>query len=542
MIRRDPPQSVRYERDPFWERTREFRDLVQTMVDDPGAKLPSSLSDGQRVAVEAEASSRRWGGFSRGDYRAALERAMDETRLRISAPVSDAPTEDLIAAWRQPEARELWQRIIADAAPNQKSAPGLHAALGVMLAVGGMRATPHILHGYNFLRNNGSLFALVSELARSCQGVGKCDPVPRSYEQITRYLPRLAEGLPAEVHVALAQIASTFANWGLPVGRHLAVDGSLVPAWAQQRGAFVDGKFNQALEDRLNRRTPEARFVVHGRVYDQATVEQSKRPDGAAEQTRGVTRRVRGYLLTCVVDLATGLTLAFDLSAATAKEPEILREVLLPRLFDLSPHLEVSAIVGDAGYDHDRPHGHLQTNYGIPLVAIRKSHALMSRGKVFREVEHPSVKGLRGDGVAVCRAHGLELEYKKLDAPPRNRLRLRPGDPTDPRAFRSRFFCPAGCGMVSIATQRAWSNLPYFPHNPHGRPNLFALRRALLLRRNQVEASFSALQVGYKQCLDGAARVRVADRGANEALLAIAIVTRALLALAAEREHRGEVV
>ena len=57
--------------------------------------------------------------------------------------------------------------------------------------------------------------------------------------------------------------AREFLSAGIPVGRYLAVDGSLVPAWAQQRGARVHGKWDRAREDHLRRRTPEAGFVAY---------------------------------------------------------------------------------------------------------------------------------------------------------------------------------------------------------------------------------------------------------------------------------------
>jgi hypothetical protein len=296
-----------------------------------------------------------------------------------------------------------------------------------------------------------------------------------------------------------------------------------MPAWAQQRGATVNGKFNPALEKRLSRRTPGADFVFHGRDHE----------NGASG------RAVRGYNLMSAVDIATGLVLSFHLGPATSHEPTILREKLLPTLFTVMPDLEVTSIVGDAKYDDAQTHEHLETRYGIHLVATRKAHALSRRGRMFTELDHPSVRGVGGDGIAICRAHNLRLPYAGM-WPTRRPVHLRPGEPVSAAAIRSRFVCEMGCGKVSIATQACWSNLPYFPFTPFGRLDLFARRRALLHRRNQVEAVFSSLQVGYKQCLDGAARVRLHDQTVNEALIGLSNVTRAFLALHAERLHRGE--
>jgi hypothetical protein len=490
--------------------------------------------------------SRRWPRLTRAEYGRAMERAANDVRLLVAAPTSDAPTTDVIDAWRQPEARALWNRLLTERVTTRSSAPGLQFAMGVLLALGALRATPHILHAHDLLLNNAALFALVSELAASCESPARCEPAPISYAQVTRHLRRLSEGLAAEVHLALGDIAVTFQRWNYPVGRNLAVDGSLVPAWAQQRSGKAKGEWNQQREDRLRRRTPEAGFVMYSRNYLPEGLDARAHAEaGHPKRTQLISAAVRGYGLTALVDLATGLTLAFDLrDATTAQEPRVLRDALLPMLFDLAPALEVQAIVGDAKYDDNPTHEHLETHYGIHLVAVRKRHALARPAARFTEADHPSVAAVRTDGIAICRAHSVELEYRELSPGPtkRKQLGLRPGQELDPRAFRSRFECPHGCGKVSVATRECWSHLPYYPRTPHGRHKLFAQRRALLNRRNQIESVFSALQVGYKVSLDGAARTRAFDRSFTEALIALSIVTKALLLLRAERVARGEVI
>jgi hypothetical protein len=317
------------------------------------------------------------------------------------------------------------------------------------------------------------------------------------------------------------------------------VDGSLVPAWAQQRPAYANGKWDPKLEAHLRRRAPEAGYVAYSR-FEEDGLDEKAHADQRADRSRkrSYHASVRGYRLTTLVDVATGLPLVFDLRDATkAHEPRVLRDILLPTLFGISPDLSVDTIVGDAAYDDNATHEHLETRYGIHVVVGRKAHAFTRRGVFFSEDEHRSVKGVQGTGVPVCRAHRRQLQLVEIDMP--SRSGLRPGEPTNPASFRLRFFCPDGCGKVSVQNRLCWSNLPYYPYTPHGWLKLYAHRRAMLHRRNQVEAAFSSLQVGYKQCLDGAARVRVFDRTVNEALLAISIATRALLALHAERSRHS---
>jgi hypothetical protein len=485
--------------------------------------LTSAISSGRDRTQSSTSSSLR-------DCR-ALERATNDTRLLVAAPTSDSPTDDVVAAWLQPEGRELWRRIISGCSPTPTSAPGLQFAMTVFLALGAMRTTPHLRHAYDLALSNEALLALGREMALSCEGAARCEPQRRSYEQVSRLLPRLAEGLAGEVHIALAQVGAKFAAWGLPVGKFAAVDGSAYPAWAQQRSANVAGIHSPARERLLRRRTPEAGFLVHSHEY---------RPD--QDESSTITMAMRGYWLTVLVDLVTGLVLTFDLRDATkAHEPAVLRETLLPRLFLLSPDLEVDAIVGDAKYDDDPTHEHLETYYGIHPVVGRKKHALATRARRLTEADHRSVAVIRSDGTAICRAHGHELEYRELWPTNRRLLGLRPGE-RDPRAFRTRFECPSGCGKVSVATRTCWSNLPYYPYTPHGQYKRFAYRRALLPRRNQGESVFSSTQVGYKQSLDGAARSRVQDLTTQEALTALAFATKGFLSLLAERIARGEAI
>lgn len=528
MIARTPPKTVRYEPDPLWERTIEFRHLEARLLQEPGASLPGTLTDQQRVAVEAAVAEKRWPDLRRDDYRIAMEKAVNDTRLRVAAPLFNARTDDLCDAWLQPEGRELWRRIIHGQRVRRDAIPGLQFAFGVMLLVGGMRSTPHISAAYDQLLENPKLMGLVSELAMGCEGVFKQAPSPKGYAQVTRMLPRLSEGgLAAEVQIMMGEIAVTYRSMGIDAGRFLAVDGSATPAWAQQRSGKINGVLDPKLEARLRRPAPEAGFKAYTHELPRSSAAGSKR-------ITVIDRSWRGYMLTCLLDVKTNLVLAFDLrDASQAHEPRVLRDILLPQLYDHSPQLPVTAIVGDAGYDDNETHEYMATHYGIQLVAARPKEKLARGGHMFTVDEHPTIKAIRGDGVAICRAHSAELRYVGLDAP--LRTGLEPGQPTNPAAFRSRFDCPQGCGKLSFPTRRCWSALPRYPRTASGRLDLYALRRALLNSRNQVESMFAATQVGNKQCLDGAARTRVQSRSVQEAFFGMSVATRALLTLTAER-------
>src|SRR5205823_1510402 len=126
-----------------------------------------------------------------------------------------------------------------------------------------------------------------------------------------------------------------------------------------------------------------------------------------------------------------------------------------------------------------------------------------------------------------------QLEYLGIEPTPKQRLKfgILPGQVVSPELFRSRYRCPRGCGRHTLRTRACWSNVPVLPHTPHGRLDLYARRRALINRRNQIEAWYSALKSAYKLALDGPDRTRTYDRTILEALIATAVVTHALLIL-----------
>ncbi|MGZ4391984.1 MAG: hypothetical protein ACXVRK_07695 [Gaiellaceae bacterium] len=81
--------------------------------------------------------------------------------------------------------------------------------------------------------------------------------------------------------------------------------------------------------------------------------------------------------------------------------------------------------------------------------------------------------------------------------------------------------------------------MPFYPHNPLGRPDLYAYRLALLAQRDIAESCFSSLKVAFAQGLAGGRRTRVFDREVYESLIWLSLLTRALLMLASERQVRG---
>jgi IS5 family transposase len=165
------------------------------------------------------------------------------------------------------------------------------------------------------LKRNGSLRRLV--------GIDSNARVPKAWH-FSRFLSRLSapEGqrhLQEMFDALVFRIRLIFPQ----LGRHLAVDGTAVRAYANQRGSTAD---------------PDAQWGRHD--YTDA--------DGRVVKTK----RWLGYIVHLVVDCELELPVGFELTAANANESPQLRP-LLADLADRHPQIAANteAVMADKGYD-----------------------------------------------------------------------------------------------------------------------------------------------------------------------------------------------
>ncbi|HXH87210.1 MAG TPA: hypothetical protein VNI55_01205 [Gaiellaceae bacterium] len=246
----------------------------------------------------------------------------------------------------------------------------------------------------------------------------------------------------------------------------------------------------------------------------------------------------RGYYLIAIVDLTTGLPLVWVLWPANADEAKALK-LLLHNLYEYWPDLSADAIVGDGAWNERWAAEWCLRNFGLHLVAPRQDTQ--------RDVKHdldrlafPSVSAYYGDGRAICRKHGVPMIRDGYGSP--SRAGLTPGEPAPSRAFRVRYHCPSdpSCGRPGLPMELHWSALSYYPHSlAVGEPALHAERLALQAQRNYCETLFSALKLGNKLALSGAARTRTAKEPTVEALISLALIQRSAFMLADLRIRRG---
>ncbi len=165
------------------------------------------------------------------------------------------------------------------------------------------------------LKRNGSLRRIVGAQSKAW--------VPKAWH-FSRFLRRLSEPQ-GEQHLEemfdalVYRIRLVFPE----LGRYLAVDGTSVRAYANQRGSKAD---------------PDARWGVH----------QYRDADGRVTETK----RWLGYMVHLVVDCETELPVGFELTAANANESPRMRP-LLEDLADNHPQITANteAVMADKGYD-----------------------------------------------------------------------------------------------------------------------------------------------------------------------------------------------
>lgn len=113
---------------------------------------------------------------------------------------------------------------------------------------------------------------------------------------------------------------------------------------------------------------------------------------------------------------------------------------------------------------------------------------------------------------------------------------LAPGLAADLNGFRLRAHCPVGgviCGRPSLKMRHSFTALAPDPHRrAAGQADKHARRVALFARRNHHEALHTAVKVGNKLGLRGAARQRTAKEPTVEAELSIALLARSAFMLA----------
>jgi hypothetical protein len=306
------------------------------------------------------------------------------------------------------------------------------------------------------------------------------------------------------------------------------------------------------LEAYYRRRNPNAGF----RAYSHTKNGKEYLKGGSkADVVRKLTKCWRGYYFSVIVDQATGLPLVWWLQDSKNDEARALVP-LLSKLHQLWPDIDAETIAGDSAWDEAEWVRLCEVDYGIhPIFRAKPStlgkatmkvgeegHGNPNLGKKQTWSRDGSVDRITSHGRLICAIHGQPLDYDGFDAP--TRVGLDPGKSNDARKFRVRGICRhvgvAGqsthpCGRLGLKAGFHWTRLTFFPHHPHGHPERYAMREAMLVRLNQVEGLFNRLKAGKVLGNQGAARLRLTEDTPVEGLFSLACLSMTASMLAEQR-------
>jgi hypothetical protein len=552
MKHREPPHPVSYKPNPALDdsvRLKKALGELETAERFADATRLDGLRDAtERLFARVTFYARKF-SVERTSLGKHLERATNAVRKVVVQPSRDLPIDDCLAAWSQPEAADLWEKWWNPAIRKANTA-AYEASKAVMVFLAGTGHGPYVRNVHELVTKCTEFLAHFEVLALDSSRMKAAELgsaiTLRSYSSVLRHFSKLAIGLPylaMQVNVAAVRELARL-HPDASIGCFVGIDGDLVAAWAQQRSSWDRkiGGHNEATEQWLRRRTPEAGFRAYAYTLDGP---EDVSPGG--KKTKVFSKRVRGYNLVTLTDLVTGIPLVWIMrDASKTHEPRTIGE-LLELLYQLWPDIPLKAIVADKLWDEHNAHEFCAVHYGVALVTPRKHSNWRAGGKDWgktakSETEHKSLLRISGSGVAYCREHGQQLTFLGSEWP--SREGLAPGEPHQKAAieehrkkFRSRWTGEGqcGCGRLSAAASVSWSALPFYPHTPYGRPDLFAMRVALLAARNQSESAFSSLEIGFKQALASGVRTRLLANDKVEGLISLAFTTRALILLADQR-------
>ena len=202
-------------------------------------------------------------------------------------------------------------------------------------------------------------------------------------------------------------------------------------------------------------------------------------------------------------------------------------------------------IAGDSAWDEDEWCRVCEVDYGIaPIFRLHNDQGakLVPDGYT----RGTKLSGITHTGQLICRAHMKPAKTVSFE-PGKRDPSLAAGQ-TSGNEFRVRARCEqhgggsgAGrpCGHLQVKAEFDWSKLTRYPHHANGRPELYAMRQAMLIRLSQIESLFNALKTGHLVAGSGPTRTRMTNKTTHGALIDLAFLGTTALTLADQRQRRG---
>lgn len=542
--RKVPNPTSKYEqanlaRDP------QVKKWIQRLEADREATI-KTVDEDKLAFITAEVMRRRGDDFQPDE----LQKKMIETCPVVAAPdLTDVAT-DLRHIFGQPEMQTFWKDWQGKRNKHGR-APDFPAAKSVLtvFAMGGI--SQHLDTVYERVKNDGAIKAVFEELggrplerppSRGTQ------PALLHYSRVCELLPRLAEGdacrwqaMTANIEM-VKELARLYPKAG--IGKRLLVDSTAVEAWAPQHSAgSKDDPQYAKREAKLNARTPDAGFRAY--TYNGSKVDIDV-GDKVAVGVNKKTKAWRGYYFQVIADQATGLPLVWMMFNAKQQEHHGLL-ALLSDLHQLWPDINAELIAGDSAFSNNEVCRTCEVDYGIaPVFRLKPSEQTMKKNIPLKpgDSRDGSVVAISYQGHIICDPHRRALPYASHTLAPRHGLR--PGQTSKENEFRIRALCDTGttlrphpCKRPSLRMSVNWHRLTRYPHHNQGRPELFAMRTAMLARLNQIEGLFNRLKGGLLLGGSGSSRNRLLDKGALEAAFSLGCLSMTAISLANERIQHG---
>ncbi len=522
---------------------------VQRLKGDPAAR-PAALSETELRWVMEEVMRRRGDEFSDTHF----AKAMEKTTPVLAHPQVTDPIEDLGHIFSQPEMREFW-KVWTTGRPKAGPAPNLEFAKAMLatMAVPGITSrgddAHRLLHDTPRLQD---LFDTLSAKAGQVYG-------PLGYSGAMRLIHKAAAPCHQLALYTNIEMLKELRALGFDeIGKRLLIDGTAVPAWAQQVSAGRLPKNptpkQQEAHDRreaeLRKRAEEAGFRMLGYTKNGKIVPADEKVGSGLRA--GKIKAWRGYYLVVIADQATGLPMVWSL--VDAREDEARQIIpLLSQLFSLWPELHddriTEMIAGDSAWDEDPWCRLCEVDYGIaPIFRLHNTDhppQIVPPG----QTRGTRVVAVTPRGELMCRGHMQPCKMVKFE-PSKRDAALRAGQ-TEAADFRVRALCThhgggAGggkpCGHLSLKADTDWSKLTRYPHHPNGRPELYATRQAMLVRLGQIESLWNVLKTGNMLAGSGPTRTKMCNRTTHEALISLAFLGTTALTLADQRQRHGVAV
>ena len=371
---------------------------------------------------------------------------MVATTPKLGQPEFTDLGEDLSLIWGQPEMLELWAKWSTPRPAGTRGEYPNDAPAKATLALMAMGGLTHAERATEVLYRDPSVRQVFADIDKAAYDLAAQKGIVRP-PVLKPFTPSLYEGITARFPFLCGEVVHNAKKVQRPtcnarnqmlringlmfkalrdlypdegLGRTLLIDGTLFPAWCEQRGVGE----TPAVETQRRRTCPKAgaRAISYGRGKVNL-----RAGDSVSASQLGSAKFVRGYYYIVLLDQASGWPLVSTVQDASDDEADALIP-LLRDLYEYHPGIEVERVVGDGAWDEVWAHRLCELEYGIAPV-FRHSGRSEPRADISMPAgasHSKSITGITHSG-QVRHPNGKLMRFDGFQRPDRDGLR--PGQP-----------------------------------------------------------------------------------------------------------------